>query len=38
MSKEELLTESNKNIKQKEKLLDLKISEIFNKIIPILYV
>lgn len=37
-TKDELLEESLKNISQKEQLLDSKIDEIYNKIIPILYV
>ncbi len=38
ISKEELLKESSKNISQKEDLLNSKIEEIYNKIIPILYI
>lgn len=38
ISKEELLLESNNNIIQKERLLNLKIDEIFNKLIPIFYI
>jgi hypothetical protein len=33
-----LLIESKNNIKQKEDLLDAKITEVYNKIIPILYI
>mgnify|MGYP003685084163 CR=1 FL=1 len=36
-TQQELLLESKNNIKQKEELLDAKIIEIYNKIIPILY-
>ena len=36
--KEELLSESKNNIVQKEILLDAKINEVYNKIIPILYI
>ena len=38
LSKEELLNESKNNIIQKEDLLDAKIDETYNKIIPILYI
>jgi hypothetical protein len=34
----EILEDSNNNITQKEELLDAKIEDIYNKIIPILYV
>lgn len=37
-TKTEVLAENSKNILQKEQLLDSKIDEIYNKIIPILYV
>jgi hypothetical protein len=37
-TQEELLIESKNNIKQKEDLLDAKITEVYNKIIPILYI
>lgn len=37
-TQDELLSESKNNIKQKEELLDAKIREIYNKIIPILYI
>jgi len=37
-SKDELLKESKNNIIQKEQLLDSKIDEVYNKIIPILYI
>jgi hypothetical protein len=34
---DELLNESNNNIKQKKELLSSKIDELYNNIIPILY-
>lgn len=37
-SKDELLQESDNNITQKEQLLNSKIDEIYNKLIPILYI
>lgn len=37
-SKQNILNESYNKITQKEELLDLKIEEVFNKIIPILYI
>ncbi len=37
-TQEELISESLNNIQQKEELLDAKINEIYNKIIPILYI
>jgi hypothetical protein len=37
-TQEELISESLNNIQQKEALLDAKSNEIYNKIIPILYI
>ncbi|MGB2111189.1 MAG: hypothetical protein ACPHY8_05060 [Patescibacteria group bacterium] len=36
--KESLISESEKNISQKRELLDAKIDEIYNLLIPILYI
>lgn len=38
ISKNQLLDDSNNNVNQKEQLLDSKIDDIYNKIIPILYI